>query len=314
MPMSAVLASMFLATFFAGSSVAVRPATGFGECPSSLQVESALRQTLGQGEPSAGAWVLSYGPDAAASGTSHGADVLMELVDPAGGRVSARRIPSGDCAAVASAMAAVVERSLRTLGWTKGEPLPETTRRTAATPSSPPPARKRPPRLVLGLGPSLGAAPQTSTNLLLEARAGLAGPFLLSLAGGIFAGSDSESVGAGKASVSSRSFTAAPLLAFAWGPVDLAGGPTLLLSFDHGSSQGIAVTGSGDRQVLAVGAGLSAALRLSARWQISLGLEGFRVAAGGDYFVEIDGKRTVVLKPSPWQGIATAKMEFVIWR
>jgi hypothetical protein len=37
-----------------------------------------------------------------------------------------------------------------------------------------------------------------------------------------------------------------------------------------------------------------------------------------DYFVEINGVRTVILAPSPWEGIASAKLEFVVitfrWR
>ena len=40
---------------------------------------------------------------------------------------------------------------------------------------------------------------------------------------------------------------------------------------------------------------------------------GIRVALGADYVVNIDGKRTVVLSPSPWEGIAAAQLEFVAW-
>jgi hypothetical protein len=310
---SAALASTVLTALLAAIPVMVRPSSDVEDCPSSLQVQSALRRVLGDTEPSDG-WVLSYGRDPAASGTSRDADVLMELFDPGGESVLVRRISAGECAVVANVMAAVVERSLRTLGWTQNAPLPEITR-TEATPSSPAPAKKRLPRLVLGMGPSLGTPPQAGTNLLLEARVRVAGPVFLQLNGGIFAGSDSQTVGAGvgKASVSSRSFTAAPLLALARGPVELAGGPALMLSFDHASSQGISVTGSGNRRLVAVGVGITAAMRLSARWRVSLGLEGFRVAAGGHYIVAIDGKKVEVLAPSPWQGFACLKMEFVAW-
>ncbi len=99
------------------------------------QVQSALRQVLGDGDRSAGGWVLSYGRDPSAPEAERDASVLMELIDPAAVRLAVRRIPAapGDCGAIASAMAAVVERSLRTLGWTKGEPLPEAARRPSAS-------------------------------------------------------------------------------------------------------------------------------------------------------------------------------------
>jgi hypothetical protein len=168
--------------------------------------------------------------------------------------------------------------------------------------------------LVLGLGPSIGSSPRAGTNLLLEARLRVLGPVFLRLGGGLFSGSDSQNVGSsGKANLTTRYFTAAPLAAFALGSLELAAGPSLLLSFDRGTSAALAQVSSGDREVLAVGLGLGVAVRLSARWRVSLGLEGYRVALGANYFVEINGVRTVVLSPSPWQGIASVKLEFVAW-
>ena len=320
MPISAALVSTFVVAqavlAAAPTPVAVRITSDAAECPSSVQVQSALRQVLGDGDRSAGGWVLSYGRDPSVPEAERDASVLLELIDPAGVRLAVRRIPAapGDCDAIASAMAAVVERSLRTLGWTKGEPLPEAARHTSAPEPSTPTARKRGPRLVLGLGPSIGSSPRAGINLLLEARLRVAGPVCLRLGGGLFSGSDSQNVGSsGKASLTTRYFTAAPLAAFALGSLELAAGPILLLSFDHGSTQDIAQGSSGDREVLAAGLGLGVALRLAARWRVSLGLEGYRVALGADYFVQINGVKTVVLSPSPWQGIASAKLEFVAW-
>jgi hypothetical protein len=319
MTISAALVSTFMLAqavlAAAPTPVALRLSSDVAECPSSVQVQSALRQVLGDGDRSVGGWVLFYGRDPSAPEAERDASVLMELVDPAGVRLAERRIPAspGDCSAIASAMAAVVERSLRTLGWTKGETLPEAARRPSATKSSRPTARKRGPRLLLGLGPSFGTSPRTGLNLLLEARVRVAGPACLRLGGGLFSGSESQNVGSGKANLTTRYFTAAPLAAFALGTLELAAGPILLLSFDHGSTQGLAQGSSGDREVLAVGLGLSVAVRLSARWRVSLGLEGYRVALGADYFVELNGRRTVVLSPSPWEGIASAKLELVVW-
>jgi hypothetical protein len=316
MPTSAALASTFVVLQAviapAPAPLAVRLTSEVGECPSSVQVQSALRQVLGDGQQSAGGWVLSYGRDPSAAGADRAASVWMELIDPVGQRLAMRRIPAstGECSAVASAMAAVVERSLRTLGWTRGEPLPESAR--PHNPAQPAIVPTPLPRLVLGAGPSFGSSPRVGANLLLEARVRVAGALSLRLGGGVLAGSQSQNVGSGKAGLSSRYFTAAPLAAFPLGRVELAGGPLLLLAVDHANAS-LAEHASGYREVLAVGAGLGVAVRLSPRWRVSLGLEGFRVALGADYVVMVAAQRTVVLSPSPWQGIASAKLEFVAW-
>ena len=295
--------------------LAVRLRSEIAECPASAQVQSALRQVLGDGQSSAGGWVLSYRRDPSALGADRDASVAIELVDPVGERLLVRRIPAsrGDCDAIASAMAAVVERSLRTLGWTRGEPLPESARPTNATEPSLPPARMPLPRLVLGAGPSIGSSPRLGANLLLEARACLVGPFCLRLGGGVLAGSQSQDAGSGTAHLSSHYFTAAPLAVFVLGRVELAGGPLLLLAVDHGNAASLAEQQSGYRAVLAVGLAIGVAVRLSPRWRISLGLEGLRVALAADYFVMVAAQRAVVLAPSPWEGIVSAKLEFVAW-
>jgi hypothetical protein len=318
MPTSAAFASTLLiaqAVLAAAPPLAVRLTSEIAECPASAQVQTALRQVLGDGQPSAGEWVLSYRRDPSAAGANRDASVLIELVDPVGERLVVRRIPAspGECDAIASAMAAVVERSLRTLGWTRGEPLPESARPTEATDPSTPPAREPPPRLVVGAGPSIGTSPRIGANLLLEARACLVGPLCLRLGGGLLAGSQGQDVGSGTAHLSSRYFTAAPLAAFVLGRVELAGGPLLLLAVDHGNAASLAEQQSGYRAVLAVGVAIGVALRLSPRWRVSLGLEGLRVALGADYVVMVAAQRAVVLSPSPWEGIASAKLEFVAW-
>jgi hypothetical protein len=319
MPICAALASTLLlaqAVLSAGPTpLSVRLTSDVAECPSSQQAEAALQRILGDGPHSARGWVLSYGRDPSVPEAERKASVLMELIDPAGQLLAVRQIPAspGDCGAVASAMAAVVERSLRTLGWTRGESMPESARPTSVTESVPSPLRTPSPRLVLGAGPSIGSSARTATNLLLEARVRVADVFCIRLGGGVLSGSDNQEVGSGTVRLTSRYFTAAPLAAFAIRRVELAGGPALLLAFDHGSSASLAQNGSGDREVLALGAAVGAAARLSPRWRLSLGLEGFRVALGANYVVDLAGKKTAVLAPSPWEGIASAKLEFVAW-
>jgi hypothetical protein len=293
----------------------VRLESNLGECPTPVEVESALRQVLGDGEWSPSGWVLSYGREASSAQPGRDATLHMTFLDPGGERLADRHIPATpeDCHAIASAMAAVVERSLRTLGWTRGAALPESARPMPARETSKPVARRAPPRVVLGAGPSIGSSARTGTNLLVAARIRAAGTLVLRLAGGVLSSSNSQGVGSGTASETSRFFTLAPLLAFAFNRVELAGGPSLLLDFDSGSYARLAQVGSGYRETLAVGAALAIAWHLSARWRLSATLEGFHATLGGDYVVMVNGIRTVVLSPPTWEGIASAQVEFVAW-
>lgn len=323
MPGFVVLASIFLVAqgglTAMPASLGVRLESNLAECPSLVEMQSALRQVLGDGEWSPSGWVLSYGraPSAQPSSALSERDVSlwMTFVDPAGERLAERQIPATpeDCHAVAIAMAAVVERSLRTLGWTRGAPLPESTRPAPAAGTSTKMARKPLPRLVLGAGPAVGASPRTGTNVLVEARVRVAGPLSLRLGGGLLSASESQRAGSGTASLASRHFTAAPLAAFAFSRVELAGGPSLLFGFDNARSTSLAQVGSGNRETLAVGAAMAIAVQLSLRWRLSAGLEAFHAALGGDYVVMVGGNRTVVLAPPAWEGTASAQVEFVAW-
>jgi hypothetical protein len=310
----------------APGSVGVRVVTDIAECPSPGEVRSALRQALGEGEHAAGGWTLWYGRDSAVPAAEREASLSMELADPMGERLVSRRIltSAGDCAAIGTVMAAVVERSLRDLGWTRGEPLTKSaqpakpTEVTVSKPAETTDAvqKKHVPRLVLGAGPVYATSSRVGTNLLLQARVRVAGPFCLRLGAAAFAGSASESLSSAstaRVTLSSRSFTLSPLAAWVVGPVELAGGPVVLLAADHASSAELPRAGSGTRMVMAVGAGVGVAVPLSKRWRLGLCLEGFRVAFAPDTYVDWNGTRTTVLAPSPWQGMASARLEFVPW-
>lgn len=332
MPSSAAFASIFVVAQAVvapmPAPMAVRLESSIRECPTAFELQAALRQVLGDGQWSSDGWVLAYRRDASAANADRDVSLLMEVVDPAGEHLVERRISATqqDCPAVAGAMAAVVERSLRTLGWTRGEPLPMSARQTyvvdsrkptepVSQPTAPlPVARERPPRLIVGVGPALGISPRTGTNLLLEARVHAGGPLYLQVGGGLLSGTDSQAVGAGTARLTSRNFSVAPLAVFVFGRMELAGGPIALVGIDDGSSTGLDQGGSGYRATLAVGATLAASLRLSPRWRLSAGLEGFRAALGADYAVTVGGKRTVVLAPSSWTGLAAVRLEFVAWQ
>lgn len=300
------------------------------ECPSPIEVRSALRQVLGEDEQTAGGWTLWYGRDPVAPAAEREASVLMELADPTGERLVTRRIPTptGDCAAIGSAMAAVVERSLRDLGWTRGEPLPESagprppaespaTKAGAASPeksATPAEVEKRPgPRLLLGAGPMFGSSSRLGMNLLVDARLRVLGPFYMRVGAAVLAGSASESLAGGRVSLSSRTFTLSPLAATVVGPVELAGGPVVWLAADRASSSGLQQVHEGTRLMMAVGVGIGVAVPLSQRWRVGLDLQGVRTAFAPDTYVDLNKIQTTVLAPPSWQALAAAKLEFVPW-
>lgn len=327
-PLAALLSVLVVAASpAAAGGGAVRVVSEMAECPAPHEVQSALRQVLGEGGQTAGGWTLWYGRDPGAPTAEAG--LLMELAGPTGERLVSRRIPTpaGECAAIGMAMAAVVERSLRDLGWSRGEPLPESAPQPfEETPTASPDetgapkpgvttAGDRIPRLVLGAGPAFGTSSRLGLNLLVDARVRVEGPFCVRMGTAVLAGKSRESVpssGNRHVSLSSRTFMVSPLAAFLAGPVELEGGPMLWLAADQASSD-LPRADSGTRLVMAVGAGIGAALPLGRRWRVGLDLQGVRVAFAPDTYVDWNGSKTKVLAPSPWQGLAAAKLEFVPW-
>jgi hypothetical protein len=280
------------------------------ECPTTAQVEMALHQVLIPDESVKAGWVLSYGRDWAVPGADRRSSIWMELRNPTGQSVDRRQLPydDGDCVAVANAMAAVVERSLHTLGWTRGEPLPE-----ASWPKRQVPGPTRLPRLILGVGPALGTSAQLGTNLLVEARVNIARSFSMRLGGSLFAGNENQTVSSGRALITSHHVSAAGLSTLTRGKVYLDTGLVLLISIDQGKTEGLTEDSNGRRASLAAGLLLGAGVQLSPRWRIAVGIEGLHAVAGTDFLVNLDRGGTVVLPPPTWQAIALTKLEFVIW-
>jgi hypothetical protein len=281
-------------------------------CPAKIEVEDALRQVLGDEERSSG-WVLSYGSSKIGTET-----VWMELVNPSGQSISWRQFPNEntDCRAVAHAMAAVVERALHSLGWTRGEPLPE----------APPPARPettvipmatRQPRLLFGMGPVLGSSARLGLNLLAHAQLRFAGPVSLRLGGSLLASQDEQLLGpdgTGKASVQSRHLTAALLASLPKGRWHLDTGVVLLVNIDQGKTEEIVNQDTGWRASFAAGMLVGAGLRLFSRLRLGLDLQGLHAVSAPDFMVEIAGQKTVVLRPPVWQAIVLLKIEFLAWQ
>jgi hypothetical protein len=316
---SVALASCYLIAQAAAAAPPARPAIRLApqvtSCPSPAEVEAALGRSLGSRKLSSDQWVLAYGRDRVAAAVDRDASLWLVFSNPSGQRRIERRIPasSEECSAIADAMAAVVELSLRELD------LPPPVAPPPKSASKPEPSGQgakpssRLPRLVVGAGPLLGTSGRVGANLLLEARVRVAGPFCLRLGGALLSASVSQRVDTGTVRVTSRAFTLAPLVVLPSTWVEWALGPVLLLSYDQGSGD-LLQDGSGDRATLAVGGAVVAAVHLSAHWRLGLGLEGFYTASGADFFVVLDSKPTVVLAPPSWQGIVALRLEFLAWR
>ena len=280
------------------------------ECPSADQVDMALRHVGVLGENATTGWVLYYGTSPMVAATHQAPFVWMYLASPTGQAVARRRLPNdgSDCAAIAGAIAVVVERSLHDLDWTRGEPLPENVRTKKEEPW---PAR--PPRLILGMGPAAGTSALVGLNLLLEARLQVSGPLSLRLGGAVLAGHDSQAVGTGKASVTSRQVSATVLSTLSRSRAHLDAGLVFLVSIDRGKTEVLPDSADGRREALATGLLLGAGVRLSTHWRLAVDIEALRTVAGADFVVELAGSRRVVLPPPLWQGIVCGKLEFVAW-
>jgi hypothetical protein len=93
----AALASILAAAAFpaAVGPVAVGVVSDISECPSSREVQSALRRALGEeGEQAAGGWTLWYDRDPAAPVAEREASLLMELAAPSSESQMASFTPS----------------------------------------------------------------------------------------------------------------------------------------------------------------------------------------------------------------------------
>src|SRR5512140_3073748 len=266
MLISPLLAS--LVVFADGASVpaalAVRLETGLADCPAPEEMRAALHQALGEGSQSAPGWVLRYDRDLPGPASTE-PSIAVTLVAPAGEHLVERRIVvgQGDCPAVAGAIAAVVERSLRAVGWTRGDPLPVLAPTPVPTRTVAAAVSVRPPRLVVGLGPALTLASagsdQVGGNLMLQARARTWGPVCVRVGAGFFSTSDDRKLGNVASHLTTRFASVAALAAFVRGRTELAAGPGARLGFDSATSS---LGGSGDRFTAALGLATAIAVRL----------------------------------------------------
>ena len=312
-----VIASLPLCALLAFTSVRSQPE---GEsCPSRVQVEAALREALGSDGPSG--WTLSYAREVAGEAAAGQAALQMEFFAPTGERRAVRRIPvaAGDCIAAAQAMAVIVERTLRLVGWTRGEALPPSQRpptpavKSASVAPSPPQTPALP-RLTVGLDPALATAPTLGATVFLNLRLRLLGNVHVRLGGQPLAATTSEPARKGTAHLDSRRYAMAFLFAGYARRVELQAGAEVQLTRDNGSTENIALGGDGTRNLLALGVVAGAALALSSRWRLGVEVGGYRTAVEPEFYVTTDAGRLIVLHRSPWDGLFALRIEYVLWR
>lgn len=286
------------------------------ECPSTGDVRQAIAHALGQASlatgPSPG-WRLWYARAVAAPELGDAA-LTLRFSDPSGRPLVERQMPAAmrDCPALATAVAAIVERSLRALGWSQGLPLPPSAAPLQAAEPPAKPGRHASPPVVVAVGPGW-ATSAPAGNLLLALRARLLGPLALDAGGALLSGTRSESVGNGTARLTTRPFSAALLLAWPVAHFTLAAGPSLLVRFEQAHSQNLDQVGDGGRATLALGGTLAPSWTLSPRWRLGLRVAGYRASAGSNYVVTVGGARRVVLAPPSWEAQAAAYLEFAPW-
>jgi hypothetical protein len=267
----------------ASREVRVEPGSS---CPRPQRVEALL---AGKVHPPRGPWRVRYRLDEAV--------LELELVDPAGEVRATRRmrVPPSECEAAAVAVAAVVERFFRDVGWTAGTPLP-----AVATEAAPPR------RLDGGVtaGASLWVADAVRPQAAVGAQVGL-GPNRLGLGVLLPGGTRTLDLAAG-ATVSERVWPLRVSLARLVRGGRLAGeiGPDALFVVGDGRSEGITSTASGMRLVFSLGAAAAVQVPLGAPgWGLTVQVAGYRLVAGRRFRIDGASGRFVLDAPR-WQALA----------
>lgn len=285
-------------------SVEVAPTSA---CPSAAQIESALGARVGAPRRSAdGAWVvrLASRPEQGAAGSRR-----LELRDPAGRTALVRDVPPDDgaCEPAADVVALVVERYFRGIGWTANAPLPDAPPAAVAVGA---PARTAPPgpgRLALAGGVAILAGRDRTVAFPIAAIV-RPRPWLdLAVATALPEGERTEMLtsGGGTARLAAWPWRVSAQVAIDRGRFRAGLGPDLLLSFETGRTEQIAVQGGDSRVAVGTGAAGHVSIEilrlLSRPLSLGLGAALHHTLLASPFVVE--NRAGEVLAPSPWQGL-----------
>ncbi len=310
-----------------GLSVVAQPADAV--CPGPGLVDAALETRLGPGAAGTGAgsdsWVLRYEAPTANAGAT-GGSLRLTLQDPSGrSRLDRDLSTAGEpCEQRADAIALIVERFFRGIGWTAGAALPGASASAAVAPPTPvspsPPApipapahdgaAPLPPRLAVGGGAVLlgGRAPLVGVGLDVSARIG--GSLAASVGVVLPPGEATAAVGAGSATVRSLPIRASGRWVWRVQSFRLAAGPEGLLAWESGRTRDIAQPGSESRRVLSVGVVGAADLLVSPRWQVGIEAASHYTVLAHRFTVGGAGE---VLRPPRLQGLILARVGVVLF-
>jgi hypothetical protein len=282
-----------------------------GRCLASEQVRAAVEARLpgASGSP----WTLGY---------TDGATALdLELRDPQGAVRLQRRLPlASGCAGAADAVAIVLERYFRDIGWNAGAP-PATVSRPGGPQAHPPPGsglREEPatlPRLSLSVGPALWRSYDWALRVGADVRVRVAGPVEVSAAVLLPGHTLSEPLDdpAQRAQTAGVPLRAAVHAATLVGRTELRGGPELLFMRESARTQGIAVTGSAGRSMFGLGLGLATAAPLARGFRLVAQVAVYRTW-GGELTVTRAGEERAVLPLPGWQGILSLGVGYALLR
>jgi len=268
-------------------------------CPDAAQVERALARQDLRGAPS---WIVSL------EGASDGS-VSVTLRQQDGAILLERRLPAGDCTALAEAVALLVQRRVEGIGWA-GE-LPDAERPAASTPlPAPPPTTRSPPRVRPTRRPGADLALAADAGVViaggLEDQPAAPGPAVtmtlswrwlaLSLAGAWISRSD-VGVAGGTLAIDEAQVALEAAFVLRAPRFELRLGPRLAVAIVHAETNGLPRVADQTRGSVRAGPVVSVAVPVLPWAYVRVGLGVMGLASGWDFDVEGAG---VVARQSAW--------------
>jgi hypothetical protein len=275
-------------------------ASGIG-CPPREEIEAVLEARLSSADRARmSGWTATVE-------TGLGNTVRVELKSSDGQLQLERMLPvePSRCAGAGDAVAIIIERRIRELGWSGSMELPE---------QVPPQRLVRGPTVALVVGPAFWARDGLHPAAALGVRWRPLGGHLALHAGSLLPGArrsttltDPAAPASATLSVSETAWPA--LLGVAWyvdgARLSAAAGPVLVVTIDAGQGEGLGTGQSDTRVTWSAGVGVSAAVKLGHGFETLFSVAGFTDVTHGRFLVESDAGAIEVLSPPRWQWLAT---------